>query len=64
MLLCTASLFTVLSPIDGGALPKETPKIAGDHASLCFSLCRGCPTRLLRGYPETTLGLIVYLLDS
>lgn len=37
-----------MSPIDGGALPKETPKVAGDHAALCFSLCRGCPTRLLR----------------
>ena len=42
-----AGLFAILYPIRGEALSKWQPKVAGDHASLRFSLYRGCQMRLL-----------------
>src|SRR5688500_17820996 len=54
MSLATARLFAILCPIDGGALPKWKPKVAGDHAALRFSLCRWGQTQLLG--PKSTPG--------
>ena len=54
MSLSTARMFASLCPIDGGALPKWKPKVAGDHAALRFSLCRWYQMRLLG--PKSTPG--------
>src|SRR5215813_8576644 len=47
MSLSPVSLFAILHPMRGGALSKWQPNVAGDCASLRFSLCRECQTRLL-----------------